>query len=78
MKSPDPIPLSLLNDYLFCQRRAALKTIEGWRGANEHTVIGDIVHEQADISGSSGKWGGAASQRQAMETAALCKPWKNK
>ena len=28
--------------------------------------------------GSSGKWGGAASQRQAMETAALCKPWKNK
>ena len=27
--------------------------------------------------GSSG-WGGAASQRQAMETAALCKPWKNK
>ena len=29
-------------------------------------------------NGSSGKWGGAASQRQAMETAALCKPWKNK
>ena len=28
--------------------------------------------------GSSGKWGGAASQRQAAETAALCKPWKNK
>ncbi len=27
--------------------------------------------------GSSGKWGGAASQRQAVETAALCKPWKN-
>ena len=29
------------------------------------------------IFGSSGKWGGAASQRQAVETAALCKPWKN-
>ena len=28
-------------------------------------------------NGSSGKWGGAASQRQAAETAALCKPWKN-
>ena len=27
--------------------------------------------------GSSGKRGGAASQRQAVETAALCKPWKN-
>lgn len=49
--SPDPFPLSLLNDYLFCQRRAALKAIEGWRGANEHTVLGDIVHDQADISG---------------------------
>ena len=48
---PDPIPLSLLNDFLYCQRRAALKVIEGWRGTNEHTVIGDSVHEQADISG---------------------------
>ena len=26
---------------------------------------------------ASGKWGGAVSQRQAVETAALCKPWKN-
>ena len=51
MKLPDPIPLSLLNDYLFCQRRAALKAIEGWRGANEHTVLGKIIHEQADVSG---------------------------
>ncbi len=47
----DPIPLSLLNDFLYCQRRAALKAIEGWRGTNEHTVVGDSVHEQADISG---------------------------
>ena len=49
--SPDPIPLSLLNDFLYCQRRAALKAIEGWRGTNEHTVVGDSVHEQADVSG---------------------------
>ena len=48
---PDPIPLSLLNDFLYCQRRAALKAIEGWRGTNEHTVVGDTVHEQADVSG---------------------------
>ena len=33
---------------------------------------------EGETIGSSGKWGGAASQRQAMETAALCKPWKNK
>ena len=47
----DPIPLSLLNDFLYCQRRAALKAIEGWRGTNEHTVVGDSFHEQADVSG---------------------------
>ena len=51
MQSPDPIPLSLINDYLFCQRRAALKAIEGWRGTNDHTVLGDNVHDQADVSG---------------------------
>lgn len=51
MQSPDPIPLSLINDYLFCQRRAALKAIEGWRGTNQHTVLGDSVHDQADVSG---------------------------
>lgn len=51
MQSPDPIPLSLINDYLFCQRRAALKAIEGWRGTNDHTVLGDNVHDQADASG---------------------------
>jgi CRISPR-associated exonuclease Cas4 len=49
--APEPLPLSLLNDYLFCQRRAALKVIEGWRAANEHTVRGDIVHEHADLPG---------------------------
>ena len=47
----EAFPLSLLNDYLFCQRRAALKAIEGLRGTNEHTVLGDSVHEQADVSG---------------------------
>ena len=43
--------MSLLNDLLYCPRRAALKVVEGWRGANEHTVRGDIVHEHADLPG---------------------------
>jgi CRISPR-associated exonuclease Cas4 len=47
----DPLPLSLLNDYLFCQRRAALKGIEGWRAANYYTDRGDISHEHADLPG---------------------------
>ena len=45
------MPLSLLNDYLYCPRRAALKLVEGWRSANEHTNRGDIVHEHADLPG---------------------------
>ena len=45
------LPLSLLNDFLYCPRRAALKVVEGWREANEHTVRGDIVHEHADLPG---------------------------
>jgi len=47
----EPLALSLLNDYLYCPRRAALKMVEGWREANEHTVRGDIVHEHADLPG---------------------------
>jgi CRISPR-associated exonuclease Cas4 len=47
----DPLPLSLLNDYLYCPRRAALKVVEGWREANAHTERGDIVHEHADLAG---------------------------
>jgi CRISPR-associated exonuclease Cas4 len=49
--NPEPLPLSLLNDFLYCPRRAALKAVEGVRSANEHTVLGDIVHEHADLPG---------------------------
>jgi CRISPR-associated exonuclease Cas4 len=47
----DPLALSLLNDYLYCPRRAALKAIEGHREENEHTIRGDIAHEHADLPG---------------------------
>ena len=47
----EQLPLSLLNDYLYCPRRAALKIVEGWRSANQHTERGDIVHEHADLAG---------------------------
>ena len=48
---PEQLPLSLLNDFLYCHRRAALKVVEGWREANQHTERGDIVHEHADLPG---------------------------
>ncbi len=51
MNEQEPVPLSLLNDYLYCHRRAALKAVEGWRSANAHTVIGDLAHEHADLAG---------------------------
>lgn len=47
----EALPLSLLNDYLYCPRRAALKIVEGWRGSNVHTERGDIVHEHSDLRG---------------------------
>jgi CRISPR-associated exonuclease Cas4 len=49
--NPELLPLSLLNDFLYCQRRAALKVVEGWREFNQHTERGDIVHEHADLPG---------------------------
>ncbi len=47
----DPFPLSLLNDFLYRPRRAALKAVEGCRGENEHTIQGEIAHEHADLPG---------------------------
>lgn len=47
----DLLPLSLLNDFLYCPRRAALKIHDGLRSANEHTVRGDLHHEHADLPG---------------------------
>ncbi len=48
---PNPLPLSALNDFLFCPRRAGLKFIEGLRGENHHTVIGDLAHKNVDFPG---------------------------
>ncbi len=50
-EAPEPLPLSLLNDYLYCPRRAALKLVEGRREANVHTERGDIAHEHSDLPG---------------------------
>jgi CRISPR-associated exonuclease Cas4 len=47
----DPIQLSLINDFLYCPRRAGIKLIEGCRSENEHTVRGDLQHEHADLPG---------------------------
>ena len=45
------IPLSAINQYLYCPRRAALIHVEGTFTDNEHTVIGSQLHEHADVPG---------------------------
>jgi len=47
----EPIPLSAVNQFLFCPRRAALIHVEGIFEDNEHTIRGDIVHEHTDLAG---------------------------
>ena len=55
MSIPSPLEsevlISALNDYIFCDRRCALKYVEGMRGHNEHTTIGSLLHEHADEPG---------------------------
>jgi len=58
----EPLPLSLLNDFLYCPRRAALKIVEGWREANAHTLRGDIVHEHSDLPGYESQISNSKSQ----------------
>ena len=45
------IPLSALNHYLYCSRRAALIHVEGIFEENEHTIRGELAHEHADLPG---------------------------
>jgi len=47
----DIIPLSALNQFLYCNRRAALIHVEGIFVDNQHTLQGNIVHENADLPG---------------------------
>jgi CRISPR-associated exonuclease Cas4 len=45
------LPLSAINQFLYCQRRAALIHVEGVFVDNVHTVLGDLAHEHADLPG---------------------------
>ncbi|MGH9525737.1 MAG: CRISPR-associated protein Cas4 [Terriglobales bacterium] len=45
------VPLSAVNQFLFCQRRAALIHNDGIFIENEHTIVGALAHEHADLPG---------------------------
>ena len=42
------IPLSAINQYLYCPRRAGLIHVEGVFTDNEHTVVGSQLHKEVD------------------------------
>ncbi len=44
----EPVLISALNQYVFCPRRCALMHTEGLWSDNEHTILGALLHEQAD------------------------------
>lgn len=47
----DPLPLSALNHYLYCSRRAFLIHGEGVFVDNEHTLLGNLAHAHVDFPG---------------------------
>lgn len=47
----DSLPISALNQFTYCPRRAALIHIEGIFEHNAHTSLGTIQHEHADLPG---------------------------
>ena len=47
----DPLPLSALNHFLYCSRRAYLIHAERVFVDNEHTLLGNLAHEAVDTPG---------------------------
>ncbi len=48
---PDPVAISSLNDFLYCNRRCALHRLDALWVDNVWTVSGTLAHEQADDPG---------------------------
>lgn len=47
----ETVLISWLNEYLFCPRRLALKTVEGAWNENAFTLEGSLLHERTDTPG---------------------------
>lgn len=47
----DPLPISALNQLMYCERRCALIHVEGVFEENLYTVEGRLAHESADTPG---------------------------
>lgn len=51
VRPPETVPLSALNHFLYCPRRAYLIHAEGVFVDNEHTVQGQLAHAHVDFPG---------------------------
>ena len=49
MHEDDYLPLSYINDLLFCERRAAMHLIEGIWKDNQYTTEGIFAHKRVDL-----------------------------
>ncbi|MBI4424979.1 MAG: CRISPR-associated protein Cas4 [Elusimicrobia bacterium] len=47
----EPVPVSAINQHLYCERRCALIHVEGVFTENIHTLEGSLLHETADSPG---------------------------
>jgi CRISPR-associated exonuclease Cas4 len=50
-RTPETIPISALNQFLYCERRAYLIHVEGIFVDNHHTLLGNLAHEAVDHPG---------------------------
>ncbi len=50
-RAPETIPISALNQFLYCARRAYLIHAERIFVDNEHTTLGNLAHEAVDTPG---------------------------
>lgn len=50
-RAPETIPISALNQFLYCPRRAFLIHVEGIFLDNHHTVLGTLAHANVDFPG---------------------------
>ena len=50
-RAPGTIPISALNQFLYCPRRAYLIHVEGIFVDNHHTILGNLAHEAVDHPG---------------------------
>ena len=53
----EPILISAINQYLFCERRCALIHVEGVFQENAYTLQGSFLHESADTPGVENRAG---------------------